>query len=55
MQYNNFYMGVENSKDLEFEKAVDELIRAEREETERLRYAQWGADIGNPQKLIGAQ
>ena len=41
----NFYMGIDNTKDLEFERAVEELERKARE----MR------DISDPVKLIGAQ
>ena len=42
---NNFYMGIDNTKDLEFERAVEELARKARE----------AHDISDPVKVIGAQ
>ena len=41
----------DNSKDRAFDEAIDEMIREERELIE----AQHNAQIGNTQKLIGAQ
>jgi hypothetical protein len=41
----------DNSKDRAFDEAIDEMIREER----ALRESYENAQIGNPQKLIGAQ
>lgn len=52
---NNYYMGIDNTKDLLFEQAIEELERQERYEIELAQQATEKYNIGNPMKVIGAQ